>query len=152
MAEIIRTDSNHPDFLMLVSRLDRYLAVTDGEEHEFYDQYNKLDKIKQVVIIFEDGRAVGCGALKEYEPGVMEVKRMYTVEEKRGKGYASMILAELEKWAAEMFCRKCILETGTRQPEAIALYKRNGYKLIPNYGQYAQAENSLCFEKQLGKG
>ena len=57
------------------------------------------------------------------------------------------ILAELETWAAELSFAKCILETGKRQPEAIGLYKKNGYKLIPNYGQYAEIENSVCFEK-----
>jgi hypothetical protein len=57
----------------------------------------------------------------------------------------------LENWAGELSYAKCILETGKRQPEAIGLYKKNGYKLIPNYGQYAEAENSLCFEKELKK-
>ena len=55
----------------------------------------------------------------------------------------------LEKWARELSCTRCILETGKRQPEAIGLYKRNGYRLIPNYGQYAAVENSVCFEKEL---
>jgi len=57
----------------------------------------------------------------------------------------------LERWAAELSYEKCILETGKKQPEAIALYKKNGYKLIPNYGQYAEIENSLCFEKVIKK-
>ena len=67
----------------------------------------------------------------------------------RGKGIASRILNELENWASELRYDKCILETGKRQPEAISLYQRNGYKLIPNYGQYAGVENSVCFEKQI---
>lgn len=149
MVTIKRTDSGDSNFRALVKQLDQYLAVTDGEEHAFYDQFNKLDQIKQVVVLYENGEAVGCGAIKEYEPGIMEVKRMFTVSAKRGKGYASVIISELENWAAEMSFEKCILETGTRQREAIALYKKNGYRLIPNYGQYADAENSLCFEKQL---
>jgi GNAT superfamily N-acetyltransferase len=60
-----------------------------------------------------------------------------------------MILAELEKWAGELSCTKCILETGKRQPDAIGLYKKNGYKPVPNYGQYAGVENSVCFEKVI---
>jgi len=51
----------------------------------------------------------------------------------------------------ELGYEKCILETGKKQPEAIALYKKNGYKLIPNYGQYAEVENSVCFEKEMKK-
>jgi len=69
------------------------------------------------------------------------------VPESRGKGAASRVLTELERWANELLYKKCILETGKKQPEAIALYKKNGYKLIPNYGQYAEIENSVCFEK-----
>jgi len=74
---------------------------------------------------------------------------MYTLPGSRGKGIASQVLAELERWAAELSYEKCLLETGKRQPEAIALYKKRGYRLIPNYGQYAGVENSVCFEKIL---
>jgi GNAT superfamily N-acetyltransferase len=79
----------------------------------------------------------------------MEVKRMFTLPECRGKGVATKVLDELEKWATELGYKKCILETGKRQPEAIALYKKNGYKRISNYGQYVAMENSVCFEKEM---
>jgi putative acetyltransferase len=79
----------------------------------------------------------------------MEVKRMFVKEEFRGKGIAGKVLSELEKWARELWFQKCILETGTRQIEAIALYKKSKYSIIPNYGQYEGVENSLCFEKKL---
>jgi GNAT superfamily N-acetyltransferase len=74
---------------------------------------------------------------------------MYVSPQNRKKGIASMILSELEKWASELSASKCILETGKRQYEAVGLYKKSGYQLIPNYGQYAGVENSLCFEKDL---
>ena len=74
---------------------------------------------------------------------------MYTSPESRGKGIATKILAELEKWAMELSCHMCVLETGKRQLEAIRLYKKNGYRLIPNYGQYTNMENSVCFEKEM---
>jgi len=74
---------------------------------------------------------------------------MYTLPENRGKGIATKVLSELELWATELSSEKCILETGKKQPEAIELYKKNGYKQIPNYGQYAEIENSICFEKNL---
>ncbi|CAN5592271.1 hypothetical protein BH10BAC5_BH10BAC5_07190 [soil metagenome] len=69
--------------------------------------------------------------------------------EKRGKGIAPKILEELEKWAAELGYKKCILETGKNQTEALALYRKSGYKEIPNYEQYVNMRNSLCFEKIL---
>lgn len=74
---------------------------------------------------------------------------MYTLPENRGKGIATKILTELEKWAAELSYQKCILETGKRQPDAIWLYQKNGYKVIPNYGKYLVMENSVCFEKEI---
>jgi GNAT superfamily N-acetyltransferase len=79
----------------------------------------------------------------------MEIKRMYTLPESRGRGIAAKVLSDLENWTKELSFERCILETGKKQPEAIALYKKNGYKLIPNYGQYAEVENSLCFKKEL---
>lgn len=149
MTKILRTTSSNPDFIELVKHLDAYLADKDGDDHSFYAQYNKVDMIKHVVLIYENDQPLGCGAIKEYMPGIMEVKRMYTIPTGRGKGIASSILVELEKWAAELGYEKCILETGKRQIEAIALYKKNRYKVIPNYGQYVAIENSVCFEKQL---
>ncbi len=145
----MRTDSSNADFVALVSLLDAELAERDGKDHAFYAQYNKIEKIRHVVVAYESGVAIGCGAIREHEPGVMEVKRMYTRPEHRGKGVASRVLADLESWAAEMSYAKCTLETGKRQPEALALYARSGYRIIPNYGQYAGKENSVCFEKAL---
>lgn len=149
MINLIRTDSNNTDFISLVKLLDADLAVKDGDEHPFYAQYNKLDSIKYVMVAYESDKAVGCGAIKKFSPGVMEVKRMFTASEHRGKGIATMILSALENWAAELGYSKCILETGKKQLEAKALYPKRGYVLIPNYGQYAGKENSLCFEKPL---
>lgn len=147
MLQIVRTDSEDKDFTELVRQLDADLAVRDGEDHAFYARYNKIDRIRYVVVAYENEDPVGCGAIKEYSPDAMEVKRMFVSAASRGKGIATKILKELEKWAAEMSFKKCILETGKKQPEAIALYRRNGYLPIPNYGQYAGVENSLCFEK-----
>lgn len=151
MFSLIRTSPGDPAFKLLVKLLDEELAVTDGEDHAFYDQFNKLDKIKHAVIIYEEGESVGCGAIKEFQPGIMEVKRMFTQRQSRGKGYASKVLKELENWAGELDHKKCILETGINQHEAIALYKKNGYQLIANYGQYAGVKKSFCFGKTLTK-
>ncbi|HVG15693.1 MAG TPA: GNAT family N-acetyltransferase [Chitinophagaceae bacterium] len=149
MTELLRTNSDHQDFIQLVKYLDADLAHRDGKDHSFYAQYNKINAIRHTVIAYENDRPIGCGAIKELMPGTMEVKRMYTVPEMRGKGTATRILKELENWAAEMGYEKCVLETGKKQPEAIELYRRNNYQQIPNYGQYAGIENSLCFEKIL---
>jgi GNAT superfamily N-acetyltransferase len=149
MIKLIRTNSGNRDFVELVKLLDADLAKRDGEEHSFYSQFNKIDKIKHAVVAYENDKPVSCGAIKEFASNIMEVKRMYTLPVSRGKGIATKVLTELEIWATELHYKKCILETGRKQPEAIELYKKNGYKIIPNYGQYAEVENSLCFEKKL---
>jgi putative acetyltransferase len=149
MYTLKRTDASNSDFQKLVIKLDKDLAIRDGEEHSFFDRFNKITHIKYAVVAYDKGIAIGCGAIKEYEPNVMELKRMFVPIEKRGKGIASIVLGELENWARELGFKKCILETGIRQPEAIRLYKKNNYTEIPNYGQYAQVESSVCFEKEL---
>ncbi len=146
---IIRTDSKHPDFVELVRELDIELAKRDGEEHGFYAQYNKIDLIKNVVILYENNNAVACGAFKEIENGLIEIKRMYTKPNNRGKGLALLVLTELEKWTYELGFKNLVLETGKKQPEAIALYQKAGYEIIENYGQYKGIDNSLCFGKGL---
>ena len=149
MYHLLRTDSSHTDFRQLVNQLDRYLIGINGDQHDFFDQFNKIDNIRQVVVLYHDAIPAGCGAIKEYEPGIMEVKRMFVPPAARGKGIASAVLKELETWALELGYKKCILETGDIMPDAIALYKKNGYQSIPNYGQYAGVSSSVCFEKQL---
>jgi putative acetyltransferase len=149
MFKIIRTNSTHPDFINLVKNLDADLAVIDGGDHSFYAQFNKIDSIKHTVVASQDNEPLACGAIKEFSPNTMEVKRMYTATKSRGKGIATQVINELEKWAAELGYEKCILETGKRQPDAIALYQKNGYSITPNYGQYVGVENSVCFEKVL---
>lgn len=147
--KLIRTDSANADFRKLVAELDAFLAIIDGDEYVFYNSLNTIDHIKYAIVAYDKDKPVACGAIREYEPGSMEIKRMYTLPELRGQGIASMVLAELEKWSIESGYKKCILETGWRQPDAISLYKKSGYSIIPNYGKYAGMENSVCFEKKL---
>ncbi|HEY9007440.1 GNAT family N-acetyltransferase [Ohtaekwangia sp.] len=149
MYKIIRTNSGNIDFQILVKELDKDLAIRDGDEHAFYAQFNKIDAIKHAVVLYENNIPVACGAIKQYNESTMEVKRMYVLPDKRGKGIASLVLNELESWAREMNYQRCILETGYKQPEALRLYEKNNYRIIPNYGQYAGVENSVCFEKNL---
>ena len=149
MTHYTRTTAKDPDFVALVAALDAELAVRDGDDHAFYAQFNTIDLIKHAVVLYADNRPVACGAIKQYTEDTVEIKRMYTIPAYRGKGLAKRILGELEQWAGELQYRRCILETGVNQPEAIALYHRTGYTRIPNYGQYTGVEASLCFEKRI---
>ena len=149
MLTLTRTDSTSPDFRDLVRLLDRDLAERDGAEHGFYAQYNKIDLIRHAVVAYQEGEPVGCGAFKEFEPGVVEIKRMYVRPAHRQQGVAQAVLGELERWAGELGYAAGVLETGKRQPEAIALYQRSGYAFTPNYGQYIGIDNSVCLRKRL---
>lgn len=149
MITLKRTNSENLDFQEFVKELDIDLKKRDGEEHSFFAQFNKIDTIKYVVVAYEENIPVGCGGIREYDNKTMEVKRMYVPPEKRGNGIASLVLQELEKWGKEIQYEKCILETGEKQPEAIKLYKKNNYRIIPNFGQYKNIESSVCFEKIL---
>lgn len=144
-----RADSSHEDFKKLVLLLDEELAQRDGEEHAFYDQFNKIENINNVIVAYAGQQPVAAGAFKKFSPGTVEIKRMFVKPDFRGRGIAFQILQQLENWAAEFGYSYCILETGKKQPEAIALYKKSGYKVIPNYGQYKNVSNSVCMQKEI---
>lgn len=137
------------NFLELVSNLDSELAVIDGDDHAFYDQYNRLNGIRNFVILYSNDLPVACGTFKHFTDNTYEIKRMYTLPGFRGKGYATMILEDLEKWAFESGCDKIILETGRKQENACRLYSRNGYRVMENFGPYVDVDNSICFYKYL---
>jgi len=144
-----QTNSEDPDFKALVILLDAELDERYGAAQGFFSQFNSLAQIKHVVVAYAGESPVGCGAIKEYEPGTTEVKRMFVKQEHRGKGIAGMVLTELEKQARELGFYHTILQTGTSQPEAVALYEKKGYQHIENYGQYAGTEGSICMKKAL---
>lgn len=149
MIDLFRTNSDNEDFKQLVRELDAYLKVTDGDEHDFYNQFNNIDVLKHTVVAYKDNKPVGCGAFKKYDDSTVEIKRMYTNPEYRNLGIAAQILSELENWSKELYFNSTILETGKRQTEAVQFYKKNNYQVIPNFGQYANMDNSVCFKKIL---
>lgn len=149
MITVTRTTSDNSDFEKLVIELDAVLAILDGEDHAFYAQFNKSSALKNAIIAYENETAVGIGAYKEYDSETVEMKRMYTLPEFRGKGIASKILSELELWAKEEKYKIAVLETGFLQTDAISLYQKLGYVITENYGQYIGVENSICMMKKM---
>jgi GNAT superfamily N-acetyltransferase len=149
MTTFIRTDSDNTDFKTLVALLDADLKIRDGDEHAFYAQFNKITTIRNAIVCYIDDKAIGCGAFRAYDKSIVEIKRMFVLPECRGHGIAMKILNELELWAAELNYREYILETGKKQPEAIRLYQKAGYAVIPSYGQYLHVENSVCMMKSV---
>ncbi len=151
MVRLIRTTYSDPHFVRLVEQLDAYLVEKDGKDHAFYNQYNGIDSLDHVIVAYAENRAIACGAMKNYDHHTVEVKRMFTLPQYRGKGVAASLLSELESWAVEIGATRCVLETGKRQTEAVRFYPAQGYAIIDNYGQYAGVSNSVCFEKRLNE-
>ena len=150
MIQLIRTNSENKDFIDLVKLLDADLKIRDGDEdHEFYHQFNAIDKLNHVVVAYHNDEAVGCGAFKQMENDTVEIKRMYVNPYHRGNKIATKVLVSLELWIQEIGFKKILLETGISMPEAIGLYKKCGYQIIENYGQYQGIETSVCFQKDF---
>ena len=149
MLTYIKTTSDNIDFQYLVALLDEYLSFMDGDDHSFYEQYNKIDTLKNVIVCYNNNSPVGCGAFKVIDDETVEIKRMFVRPEFRGKNIAFNLLKELEIWASELKYKACILETGIRQIEAVALYKKASYQITENYGQYKNIENSICMKKLI---
>ncbi|HYG03859.1 MAG TPA: GNAT family N-acetyltransferase [Chryseosolibacter sp.] len=149
MVNLLRTTSSNPDFAFLVRLLDEDLLARYGSEQAQYDKHNKIENNPTVVIAYLDREPVGCACLKTIDVFTAELKRMYVRPEHRGKSIGVGILNELEDWAAELSFGRIILETAQKQPEAINLYKKAGFEIIPNYPPYDRMEKSICMAKQI---
>ena len=147
MLKLVKTNSENKDFILLVKQHDAYLKITDGDEHDFYNQFNTTNSIKHVVVAYINEEPIACGAIKAFSKNKVEVKRMFSSKKARNKGIATKVLKALEDWAVALNYKAVVLETGIRQTEAVAFYKKNKYTSIPNYGQYIGVKNSLCFQK-----
>jgi GNAT superfamily N-acetyltransferase len=97
-----------------------------------------------------DGDAIGCGAVRRLAAEVAEIKRMYVVPAARGRRIGLAILTALEAEARRLGTGRLVLETGERQPESIALYRRAGFIAIPRFGEYVDSPLSFCMAKPLG--
>lgn len=146
--EITRTNSENLEFKKLVQLLNSDLARRDGNTHSL-SQFNSINDLKHVVLALKNGKSIGCGAISMHNSNTMEIKRMYVSSEVRGQRIGEKILCELEDWSRELKFTKCILFTGSKQPEASKLYQRNGYNPMEKYGKLKDIPDSLCFAKNL---
>ena len=147
--EIQRCDSTNADFRNLIKSLDAELDERYGNLQKLYDVYNKIEFLETVIVAYEENTPVGCGCFKRADDLNVEMKRVFVRSNCRGKGIASLILKELECWAKEKGFFYSILETGSKQHEAINLYKKKGYEITDNFGQYIGNTNSICMKKTL---
>lgn len=148
MTAILRTSAQNPEFKRLVLLLNSDLAERDGESHPL-SQFNDISNIKHVVLVMNQDKAIGCGAIAAYDTNSMELKRMYVAPKARGQRIGEKILSELENWSRELGNTQCILFMGSKQPEAMKLYLRNNYRSIDKYGKLEDIPDSICLAKDL---
>ena len=145
------TDGSNQDFIALCHELDAYLNhIVGGEENRAqYIPYNSPDGIHDVFVAYDGDIAFGCAAFKRYDDKTAEVKRVFIREEYRGQGISKKLMKLLEQTAKEQGYSGLILESGEILTEAMALYRKIGYRVIPNYGQYKDMPESICMRKEI---
>jgi GNAT superfamily N-acetyltransferase len=148
---------DHPDATALVARVQQEYVERYGSPDESPVEPSYFDPPEGIFVVgYVDGQPVATGAWRRSPVRVLggtsavEIKRMYVVPAHRGEGIARVVLAELERTAAEAGHDLLVLETGLRQPEAIELYRSSGYVEVPGFGFYCGQELSRCFGKRIG--
>lgn len=150
MPEIRQTDPAAPEALQLTAALDddlsqRYPGISiqgiDAEEFRAVGGY--------FIVAWLDNQPVACGAFRPLDATSAELKRVFVPEAWRGRGIAHVVVAHLENAARSSGFSTLRLETGTRQPEALALYRKRGYIDIPAFGTYIDGPFSIFLEKFL---
>ncbi len=147
---VVYTDGENKDFVLLCQQLDDNLnEIVGGEkQRKEYHQYNKLDQIHDVFLVYDMELPVGCASFKFYEEGVAEVKRVFVRNDYRGQGLSKLLMEQVENKAKEKGYQRLILETGKPLTAALGLYSSLGYKIIENYGQYKNMPLSICMSKE----
>ena len=149
MVTIVRTVTTVPAFQALVRELDADLDARYGEVQALYNQHNVVETITTAVLAYDGERAVGCGCFKPHGETAVELKRMFVTADARGQKVGSQLVGDLEAWARELGYTTCVLETGDKQFEAIAMYERLGYAVTPPFGPYVDLPASVCMAKPL---
>ena len=145
------TNGLNQDFIILCHELDDFLnELVGGEENRSqYIPYNSLDDIQDVIVVYDKDIPVGCASFKHYENTAAEVKRVFIRSGYRGRGISKEIMKLLEQKAKDKGYHKFILESGEPLVSAMGLYRKIGYQVIPNFGQYKEMDDSVCMEKIL---
>lgn len=154
-----RVPFGHPDAVAL-----REAAVAElGERYGNDEDANEVidpATIVTTVVVRAGGVAAAGGSIRDlsgadnhvggvHPTGTGEIKRVFVAREARRRGLSLRIMEELERGARDAGLTRLVLETGTEQPEAVALYEKLGYERIPAYGRYASEPEQLCYGKSL---
>jgi GNAT superfamily N-acetyltransferase len=148
--EVTAVRLDEPDALKLIELVQgEYVIRYGGRDKAPIDVAEFLPPAGLFLLARLDGAAAGCGGWRNLGDGRAEIKRMFTAAEHRNRGVARAVLAELERTAAAAGIEELVLETGTVQPEAIALYESSGYRPIDGFGYYAGRPLSRSYGKRV---
>lgn len=149
--DYVRTDGKNEDFIENCRLLDIDLDRRVGRQikREKYQKFNQLDEIREAILVYDNGKPVGGGAIRRYDDENVELKRVFVHNEYQGQGIGSRLVSLLIEWAAQLGYRRMILETGELLAESCAVYRKLGFAVIPNYGPYADMPESLCMAKTI---
>lgn len=147
--KIIETHPNTPDALLLMDELSGCLeCITGSSGRGSFDLNDTCAPRSMFVVAYnETGKAIGCGAIRQFNEDIAEVKRMYATIE--GMGIGTEILCYLEVQAQKLGYSSLWIETRLINKRAVSFYINRGYHVIPNYGKYANNPEAVCFEKKL---
>lgn len=151
MIEIRQYDTLTEDFKELDAMLDEDYYERFGQIALEYRRFNTLEGMVGFVVAYDGRRPVGCGCIRPITPETAELKRIFVCKDYRRKGLAGKIVASCEEMARQNGFQRMHLQTGAVMNEAIALYQKQGYEMIENYGEFAGDENSVCMAKELAK-
>ena len=153
---IERRAITHPDAQALIEAVQaEYVARYGGPDESPVDPADFEDPLGRFFVAYLDGAPVATGAWRRSSVKALgaevtaEIKRMYVVPAAQRRGVARRILAHLETTAAAEGIEALVLETGMKQPEAIALYTSSGYEPIPGFGYYCGSDLSRCFGRRI---
>ena len=153
MTPVLRSESpDQPAILELIYALNAELDLRypeEGANHFRLDLAEVAPGRGAFLVAYVEGIPVGCGATRLNDPHTAEIKRMYVLPAWRGRGIAGVVLAALEEHAKALGARELVLETGARQPESLAVYRRSGFREIERFGDYVDSPLSLCMGKTL---
>lgn len=154
--DIRRVGYGHPDALLLIEEVQaEYVVRYGGRDATPLDPLMFEPPEGSFFVGYLDGAPVATGAWRRSgvpalgTTATAEIKRMYVAPAARGRGLARAMLDHLERSAAQAGAEVVVLETGLRQPEAIALYESSGYQPVPKFGYYRESPTSRCYGKRV---
>ena len=145
------TSVTNSDFQMFYQITEDYYSSLVGgvSKRKGFVPYNASAQIPDVLIAYDDGKAVGCAGLKRYDDKSTEIKRVWVQPEYRRQHIEGKMMQLVEQKAKEQGFARVILQTRPQMTEAVGMYTKRGYKLIENYPPYDKLVGAVCYAKEL---